>query len=119
MLLNRKRRVVAAVTSALAGAAIGGRIAVANATPAPPPPAPPTVVDTPEPGDSPDVTDAADADNVQEGDQNGPEVPDTPAPPAPPPLTLCERLASRRRTHEIVGSAAARPSRNQTGRADR
>jgi hypothetical protein len=84
MLLRRKSRVVAAVTSALAGAAIGGGIAVANATPAPapPPPAPPTVVDTPEPGD---VTDAADADNLQEGDQNGPEVPDTVAPPAPPP----------------------------------
>ncbi|HXO50813.1 MAG TPA: hypothetical protein VN888_07245 [Mycobacterium sp.] len=82
MLLRRKSRVVAAVTSALAGAAIGGGIAVANATPAPPPPAPPTVVDTPEPGD---VTDAADTDNLQEGDQNGPEVPDTAAPPAPPP----------------------------------
>jgi hypothetical protein len=82
MLLKRKSRVVAAVTSALAGAAIGGGIAVANATPTPPPPAPPTVVDTPEPGD---ITDAADTDNLQEGDQNGPEVPDTAPPPAPPP----------------------------------
>jgi hypothetical protein len=85
MLLNRKSRIVAAVTSGLAGAAIGGGMAVANATPTPPPPAPPTVVDTPEPGDSPDVTGAADTDNLQEGDQNGPEVPDIPAPPAPPP----------------------------------
>src|SRR3981189_1016672 len=84
-MLNRKSRVVAAVTSALAGAAIGGGIAVANATPAPPPPAPPTVGDTPEPGDSPDFRGAADTDTLQEGDQNGPEVPDPPAPPAPPP----------------------------------
>jgi hypothetical protein len=84
-MLNRKSRIAAAVTSALAGAAIGGGIAVANATPAPPPPAPPTVVDTPEPGDSPDVTGAADTDNLREGDQNGPEVPDTAAPPAPAP----------------------------------
>jgi hypothetical protein len=83
-MLNRRSRIVAAVTSALAGAAIGGGVAVANATPAPPPPSPPTVVDTPEPGDSPDGTAAADTDNIQEGDQNGPEVPDTPAPPAPP-----------------------------------
>jgi hypothetical protein len=84
-MLNRKKRIVAAMTTALAGAAIGGGIAVANATPTPPPPAPTTVVDTPEPGDSPDVTGAADTDNLQEGDQNGPEVPDTPAPPAQPP----------------------------------
>jgi hypothetical protein len=84
-MLNRKSRVVAAVTSALAAAAIGGGIAVANAIPTPPPPAPPTVVDTPEPGDSPDATGAADTDNIQDGDQNGPEVPDTPAAPAPPP----------------------------------
>jgi hypothetical protein len=84
-MLNRRSRIVAAVTSALAGAAIGGGIAVANATPAPAPPPPPTVVDTPEPGDSPDGTAAADTDNIQDGDQNGPEVPDTPAPPAPPP----------------------------------
>jgi hypothetical protein len=83
-MLNRKNRIMAAVTAALGGAAITGGVAVAHATPTPAPPPPPTVVDTPEPGDNPDAAGAADTDNIQEGDQNGPEVPDTPAPPAPP-----------------------------------
>ena len=85
-MLNRKNRITAAVTSALAAGTIGGGVAVANAAPPPPPPPPPpapTVVDTPEPGETPEPAEAADTDNIQEGDQNGPEVPDT-APPAPP-----------------------------------
>jgi hypothetical protein len=77
-MLNRKSKVVAAVTAALAAGAIGGGVANAQPTPAPPPP---PVVDTPEPGDNPDAPGAVDTDNIQEGDQNGPEVPDTPAPP--------------------------------------
>jgi hypothetical protein len=85
-MLNRKKKIMAAVTPALGAAAICGGIAVANAAPpppSPPPPPAPTVVDTPEPGDSPDEAAGVDTDNVQEGDQNGPEVPDTPAPPPP------------------------------------
>jgi len=82
-MLNRKNKILAALGAALATAAIGGGVAVANAAPPLPPPSP-TVVDIPEPGDTPDAEQAGDTDNLQEGDQNGPEVPDTPPAPAPP-----------------------------------
>jgi hypothetical protein len=84
--MDRMDKIVAALTAALTAGAIGGVVAIANATPtpAPPPPPPTSVVGTPEPGDTPDVPGAPDTDNVQEGDQNGPEVPDTTPAPAPP-----------------------------------
>ncbi|GAC1638765.1 MAG: hypothetical protein NVS4B6_08890 [Mycobacterium sp.] len=92
--MNRNNKITAAVTAALATGAIGGGIAVANATPTtPPPPPPPTTQgdlpdipgtpDVEEPGDTPDAPGAPDTDDVQGGDQNGPEVPDTPAPTPP------------------------------------
>jgi hypothetical protein len=81
--VNRKNRIVAALTAALGAAAIGGGVAVAHAQPPPPPP-PTTVVDTPEPGEAAEPTEAVDTDNIQDGDQNGPEAPDTSVVPAPP-----------------------------------
>ena len=85
--MNRKNRIVAALTGALGAAAIGGGVAVAHAQPPPPPPPPPpptTVVDTPEPGEAAEPGEAVDTDNIQEGDQNGPEGPDISVVPAPP-----------------------------------
>jgi hypothetical protein len=73
--MNKRNKIMAAFTAALAAGSIGVGVTTAYAAP---PTAPPSAADTPEPGDTPDAPGAADNDNVQQGDQNGPEIPDSP-----------------------------------------
>jgi hypothetical protein len=65
--MNKRNKIMAAFTAALAAGSIGVGVTTAYAAP---PTAPPSAADTPEPGDTPDAPGA--------GDQNGPEIPDSP-----------------------------------------